>query len=120
MKPFDIELAKQGKPVCTRDGRKARIICFDRQHESNIVVLITEENEEYVCTYNSDGSFHKGSTHKNDLMMLPEKKEMWINIYKEATGLFSGISLYDTEEEAKDVVKGDGNYVTTAKVCWEE
>ena len=28
-KPFDLEQAKAGKPVCTRDGRKARIICFD-------------------------------------------------------------------------------------------
>jgi len=24
-KPFDLEQAKAGKPVCTRDGRKARI-----------------------------------------------------------------------------------------------
>ena len=30
MKPFDLEAAKAGKPVCTRDGRKARINCFDR------------------------------------------------------------------------------------------
>lgn len=29
LKPFDLEAAKQGKPVCTRDGRKARIVCFD-------------------------------------------------------------------------------------------
>ena len=25
LKPFDLEAAKSGKPVCTRDGRKARI-----------------------------------------------------------------------------------------------
>lgn len=29
LKPFDLNSAKAGKPVCTRDGRKARIICFD-------------------------------------------------------------------------------------------
>lgn len=29
MKPFDIELAKQGKPVCTRDGRPVKILCYD-------------------------------------------------------------------------------------------
>ena len=29
MKNFDIELAKQGKSVCTRDGRPARIVCYD-------------------------------------------------------------------------------------------
>ena len=30
LKPFDIQKAREGKPVCTRDGRKARIVCFDR------------------------------------------------------------------------------------------
>ena len=29
LKPFDLEAAKAGKLVCTRDGRNARIICFD-------------------------------------------------------------------------------------------
>ena len=31
LKPFDIQKAGEGKPVFTRDGRKARIICFDRK-----------------------------------------------------------------------------------------
>ena len=31
LKPFNLKAAKEGKPVCTRDGRKARIICFDRK-----------------------------------------------------------------------------------------
>ena len=53
-------------------------------------------------------------------MMLPEKKEMWINIYEGTTGPAPGGYLYDTEEEAKDAVKGDEKYVTTTKVCWEE
>lgn len=46
MKPFDLEAAKAGKPVCTRDGRKARIICFDRNWEYPIVALIECENGE--------------------------------------------------------------------------
>lgn len=40
MKPFDLEAAKAGKPVCTRDGRKARIICFDAKCIKPIVALI--------------------------------------------------------------------------------
>lgn len=49
-----------------------------------------------------------------------EKKEMWINIYEGTTGPAPGGYLYDTEEEAKDAVNGDENYVTTTKVCWDE
>ena len=33
LKPFDFEAAKAGKPVCTRDGRKVRIICFDAKRK---------------------------------------------------------------------------------------
>lgn len=37
-KPFDLEQAKAGKPVCTRDGRKARIICFDLKNGNHPIV----------------------------------------------------------------------------------
>lgn len=29
MKPFNLEEAKAGKPVCTRDGRRVEIISFE-------------------------------------------------------------------------------------------
>lgn len=38
LKPFDIQKAREGKPVCTRDGRKARIICFDCKDETFQIV----------------------------------------------------------------------------------
>lgn len=31
LKPFDLEKAKAGAKVVTRDGREVRIICFDRK-----------------------------------------------------------------------------------------
>ena len=121
MKPFDLEAAKAGKPVCTRDGRKARIICFDRQHESNIVALIPEENEEYVCTYNSDGSFRKGTTHENDLMMLPEKKEGWVNVYKMSDGqIIIGQYPYESEDYCRNVGRSEDGYIDTIKIEWYE
>ena len=41
MKPFDLELAKKGHPVCTRDGRDARIICYDaKTGEYPIIALV--------------------------------------------------------------------------------
>ena len=40
LKPFDLEAAKLGKPVCTRDGRKARIICFDAKGDKPIIALV--------------------------------------------------------------------------------
>ena len=51
LKEFDLEAAKLGKPVCTRDGRKARIICFDRIDSTGlnlpIVALIQCEGQKF-------------------------------------------------------------------------
>ena len=115
LKPFDLETAKAGKPVCTRDGRKARIICFDMNSFNNhiIVALITEENEtESIYSYTSDGKWKETKT-ENDLMMLPEKKEEWINIYEDMV-------MYASEEEAKMGIATERNYIATVKVEWEE
>ena len=82
LKPFDIQKAREGKPVCTRDGRKARIICFDREHLGydgvvfSILALVNEgPYSESVYSYTQDGLYVQGACHNNDLMMLPEKKE---------------------------------------------
>lgn len=100
--------------------KKARIICFDVKGVAYpIVALVEEDGHESTIYYNEKGRTGSYSC-DYDLMMLSEKKEMWINIYKGTICLISGGGLYDTEEEAKDAVKGDENYVTTVKVCWEE
>ena len=94
LKPFDLEAARSGKPVCTRDGRKARIICFDLQDpEYDMVALILGKNGfESICTFNSNGRFNDADDvdkqSKHDLMMLPEKKEGWVNIVKDTDGSY--------------------------------
>ena len=115
LKPFDIQKAREGKPVCTRDGRKARIICFDSNGGRPIVALVTEcdDEEEIPYKYHCDGSYNCQSIPSdNDLMMLPEKKEGWVNVYKER--------IYSTKEEAIEATYDGVTYVDTVKVCWEE
>lgn len=114
LKPFDIQKAREGKPVCTRDGRKARIICFDMNSFNNhiIVALITEENgTESIYSYTSEGKWKEIKT-ENDLMMLPEKKEGWVNLYKS--------SAYPTKEEAMKYRNKCNDYIDTIKITWEE
>lgn len=77
LKPFDLEAAKAGKPVCTRDGRKARIICFDakRKDGENIIALIPSRRYpgfEYLVTYTNNGNYRGEHENGFDLMMLPE------------------------------------------------
>lgn len=119
LKPFDIQKAREGKPVCTRDGRKARILCFDRlccDEISTIVacVLSKDGKDEDVIIYSSDGFIaDKQHPYADDLMMLPEKKEGWVNVYK--------YQIHDTPESAKEsLCKGITDYIKTIKIEWEE
>ena len=76
LKPFNFEDAKAGKPVCTRGGRKARIIYFDAKGDYPIVALIETGNGEKVGQYMINGYYTDIiSQCCEDLMMLTEKKE---------------------------------------------
>lgn len=119
-KPFDLEAAKAGKPVCTRDGRRARIICWDKKGNYPIVALIQDnENSEHIEYYTENGIFSNGGNGKNrDLMMLPQKKEGWVNVYNSLGVITFSHNPFDTKEEA---MKDKGKYyVDTVKIEWEE
>ena len=112
LKPFDIQKAREGKPVCTRDGAKARIICFDAKSDAPIIALITtDDGTEITFDYLSDGTFFNGENPDNDLMMLAEKKEGWIIKPKD-------YQVYQSKEDAEEVC--NKNYQVVAKIIWEE
>ena len=71
MKPFDLELAKQGHPVCTRNGLPARIICFNaRGVNSPIIALVEEDDDETPYSFPVNGKFYvEGAEDGMDLMM---------------------------------------------------
>lgn len=125
MKPFNLKEAKAGKPVCTRDGRRVRIICFDRCSACgyNIVALVDCYNEvEEVITYSYDGTMcGVASCDINDygLMMVGDKYEGWVNIYRDEQGLeYTGNDVYKTKEDAMDAA--EIGCVATIKIEWEE
>ena len=126
LKPFSLELAKQGKPICTRDGRKARIICFDAKDKDNmqIIALIQSKSgdTEAVNFYYKDGKQSKIGITGNDLMMLPEKHEGWVNVYREEGNNNERLieqTIYKTRKDAFDNACPKG-YVITTKINWEE
>lgn len=117
MKPFNLEeyLANPSRKVVTRDGRKLRIICTDKKgNDYPIVALIEETYGESYVTYNTDGKVST-SLDSRDIFFAPEKKEGWINIYKDNWS--SGI--YHSKEDAFNH-RETSNYTTTIKIEWEE
>lgn len=123
-KPFDLEAAKAGKPVCTRDGRKARIISFDRHGEDcPIIALVVDSKNaecEEVIDYTLDGICNENIINHNkyDLMMFTRKKEGWINIYKDFEDTVC--CAYLTKEDALKNRSIEYGYITTIKIEWEE
>ena len=114
LKPFDIQKAREGKPVCTRDGRKARIICFDAKCDNRLIIALIENGkDEEVQKFHKDGRLFRLDESPKDLMILPEKKEGWLNIYDDT-------AIYDTKEHAKAYIKKDKRYIETIRVSWEE
>jgi hypothetical protein len=77
MKEFDLELAKAGHPVCTRDGKPARIICFDvKGTDYPIVAAIMAGDVEYINQYPNSGKYCADShASPGDLMMVSEVEE---------------------------------------------
>lgn len=124
MKPFDLEKAKAGAPLCTREGFRARIICFDADNDRfPIVALLKGDNgKEYPVSFTKEGRFSDGEADSGkDLFMVGEKKEGWINIYKGLKERCIG-AVYNTQEEAISMKINEGRvtYKATVRVEWEE
>ena len=82
MAPFNIEAAKAGKPIQTRDGRKVSfvgLVC----HAVDYPVVVYVYNSRAVACYTPDGKlFHHDRTEEaSDLVMSPEKIKGWVNVY---------------------------------------
>lgn len=128
MKPFDLEAAKRGEPVQTRDGRPARIICFDRVSSDGRYPLVVaffgcKPTHEDVSLYTPEGRYSEGCTreHPLDLVMAPVEREGWVNIYgNKYVGAFVGQVIYDSEDEARKRRHTNNEHAATVKITWEE
>ena len=124
-KPFNLEEAKQGKPICTREGKPARIICFDRKEKTYpIIALIDKGPFEVVYTYTNEGMYNYEGLSDFDLLMAPTKRKGWINIYRKdlknnVTDRGGGY-IFSTKEQALNTIMSDQNYVATTEIEWEE
>lgn len=92
MKTFNLEQAKAGKPIVTREGNEAKFIAHvpEADHPLHRLVILTEGT---VVVYGEDGNFLSDPS-DYDLFMKTEEVTLWINCYE------AGIISYKTKEEA--------------------
>lgn len=80
MKPFNLEKAKQGKPIQTRDGRKARFVAHVPEVVSVDRVIAVVEGIPYVVMSGEDGYLYPSFECSSDLFMAPTiiTEKRWI------------------------------------------
>ena len=124
MKQFNIDEAKAGKPVCTRDGRDVRLICFDfktHRRDYPLVALIKDGDMETLSEYSVDGKSIMKRSEYDLFMKTVVKLEGYVNVFDFAgkPAVFS--QVYATEQKAKEIgEKNSRYYVGTAKIVMEE
>ena len=123
MKPFNLEeyLKNPSRKLVTRDGRKVRIICTDRVGIFPIIGLISSDSIadfEEIVWYTKEGVCDSSTEKCHDLFFAPEKREGWINIYKQGNLRISDLEVWETKEIAKKW--SNENCVATVKIEWEE
>jgi len=67
MARFNLSKAKEGAEVCTKSGKSAKILLFDRN--SKIFPLVVILNNSMVYYYTEKGKFYKDKNSDNDLIM---------------------------------------------------
>lgn len=102
------------KPVQTRDGRKARIICTDKKGTKFSIVALWEmvEGKEIINVYTENGKARSNEVDSpDDLINVPE--ERWVNLYKSCCGG----RYFSTEEAATAHGKKSGlDFIKSIKV----
>jgi hypothetical protein len=74
MKDFDLAAAKRGAKVCTREGKPARILCFNFKgiYASIVVAIETYPGREKIDCYTENGRYIDDAEFGPDLMMADD------------------------------------------------
>lgn len=123
MKKFNLEEAKAGAPLITRDGRPVRFL-GERQHpDYPIIAVVKSDRIEEVYTYNTYGRNLTMDERENDLFMAPTKRKMYANFYfNNKRGEYDIGCIYNNEKEANNNIIKDSvsQYIKTIEIEWEE
>ena len=125
MKQFNLQefLKNPTRPIVTRDGHAARIICTNRVDKTHSILALLFEDEdndrEEVYQYTSKGEYYPNASSPHDLFFAPIKKDGWINVYRENGGYNTFVCnrIFATKEEAQ---REKRDIIATIKIEWEE
>lgn len=82
MKPFNLEEAKAGKPIITRDGRKVKFVAYEPMAETHSVAVLIA-GRKTLNVHRTDGRFYdEDADSEIDLFMASVKQKVYTVVYK--------------------------------------
>lgn len=111
-KPFDLEAAKAGKPLVTRDGRSVTFIGHYPQLLAERRVLALVDGEGHAVSYDENGSYFIRCEHGLDLRMQSTKTQLkrTLVVYRDRSGWDgANMRIYRNPGEVAKFVEAAGD-----------
>ena len=102
MKPFNLEAAKAGAPLVTRDGRPAKFIAHVAEAHPSQRLLVLIDGAVHAKFESGKHASRPNNVFNSDLFMAPVKRTVWVNLYTHHVAI-----RHDTEKEANDSTRGN-------------
>lgn len=125
-RPFDLEKAKQGAPLVTRDGRPAKLLALVEE-AGDWPLAIHVGGEKRITTYKASGRFTETGYESNYDLFLADppkvKKSGWVALCKmdEYPMGVGGNAPRPTKEDAIRCLGDKGHKVlAVVEIHWEE
>jgi hypothetical protein len=114
MKPFDLEQALAGAPVCTREGKPVTQLTKFDLHEKGVVRLVGVTSGRHIERWYPNGSYEFHDHSHVDLFMAPIIRTGWIARYSDGT-----TSQWVRESE-KQIKEAHPSALSYHQIEWEE
>lgn len=113
--PFDVEKAKSGWTVVTREGCKVNILKTDLRGKFPIAAVIKRDDEDSIDSFTERGTYYDdGSACCDDLFI--KKNSVFANVYNTNGNITVG-KCYQTDDEAKsEHAAKKSTYVKTIEI----
>lgn len=104
------------KPVETLDKKPVRILSTDGP-DSNFPIIGVIGDERFLSLWSKDGEhyFQTLSPSRNNLIQVPKKQKLYLNVYRNDSGSYNFGSLYLTRSKANSLAK-ERNYCKTVEI----
>jgi hypothetical protein len=118
LEKFDLEKALNGAKVVTRDGREVTQLKKFEGLKEYILAGVVDNN---LQTWTTQGLFIADSAGecRTDLFLAVEPQRIWVNVYTNNSGIYTGRGNYNKLEAAKKAIAENLNYIKTIEITDE-